>query len=386
MSERALFVTRLLAGERMSDLCREFGISRQTGYKFRDRFEEEGWAGLHDASRAPLRVANRTDEATRTMVLAARRAHPSWGPRKLRAWLLNKHAGVCLPAASTIGDLLKKEGLVATRRRQRGTPVHTGGLTFPQEASQVWCADYKGQFRLGNGKYCYPLTITDRFSRFIIACEAFERIECDMARKAFEAAFRRFGLPHIIRTDNGTPFASTGIFGLSRLSAWWRRLGVHHERIEPAHPEQNGQHERMHLTLKQETTRPAAASQLGQQERFDNFVHEYNVERPHEALGQKPPASCFAPSARCFEVKPLTYPLHDLVRLVSRAGHVRLAGRGTQFFLSSALAGEPVGLRELENQAWMVSYADLDLGVYDLRKRRFEPAEKDDCVLQNTGT
>jgi putative transposase len=385
MTERLQFIERLRAGERMSDLCRELGISRQTGYKFRERFEHEQLAGLQDKSRAPHRVANRTDEAVRELLVKARREHPTWGPRKLRAWLLDKNPGLQLPAASTVGDLLRREGLVQPRRRIRRSPLHATGLTVPQASNEVWCADFKGQFRLGNGRYCYPLTITDRYSRCILAIEALESTEYRGARAGFEAAFQQHGLPHIIRTDNGAPFASRGLLGLSRLSVWWRLHGIRHERIEPAHPQQNGQHERMHLTLKQETTRPAAANCLQQQERFDRFMQEYNEERPHEALGQKPPATYFSSSERRYQQLEPNYPLHDQVRRVSPSGHVGTGKRDSNVFLSSALAGQLVGLREIDDDLWLVSLADLDLGLIDVRSRRFTPADQA-ADLQITGT
>jgi putative transposase len=375
------FLARLQSGERMTDLCREFGISRKTGYKLQARFEAVGGAALVDESRAPKRVANRTSREVRELLLAARREHPTWGPRKLRAWLLLKQPGLELPAASTIGDLLKREGLVERRRRRRSTPPWAGGRLEPQGPNELWCADYKGQFRLGNGQYCYPLTITDRCSRFLLACEALESIETGSAQATFEAVFREHGLPRCIRTDNGAPFASRGLHGLTRLSAWWWRLGIRHERIEPAHPEQNGQHERMHLVLKQQTTRPAAASLLKQQERFDSFIDEYNDERPHEALGQTPPAQHHAHSPREFpsRLSELTYPLHDRTCVLSPGGHLRMGGRNSIYFLSTALAGQPVGLREVDDRVWLVSYADLDLGLLDERHHRFQPADAVDA-------
>jgi putative transposase len=386
MSERLQFIERLLAGERMSDLCREFGISRQTGYKFRERFEREQLAGLEDRSRAPRRVANRTDDALRELLIGARREHPTWGPRKLCAWLAGKHPGLRLPAASTVGDLLKRQGLVQPRRRCRRTPLQGTALTQATAPNEVWCADFKGQFRLGNGQYCYPLTITDRYSRCILGIEALESTEHKSARTAFEVAFQHFGLPRIIRTDNGAPFASRGLLGLSRLSAWWRQHGVRHERIEPAHPQQNGQHERMHLTLKQETTRPAAANFLQQQERFDRFIQQYNEERPHEALGQKPPATYFTTSERRYDPSTsLSYPLHDCVRRVSPSGHIGTGARNRHVFLSSALASLSVGTREIDHDLWLVSFADLDLGTIDVRGCRFMPADVHGH-LQDTGS
>lgn len=375
MSERMQFLARLQAGERMTDLCREFGISRKTGYKLLARFETLGSAALVDASRAPKRVANRTSDPMREMLVGARRKHPTWGPRKLRAWLLRRQPGLVLPAASTIGDLLKREGLVERRARRRSTSPWMGDRMEPGGPNELWCADYKGQFRLGNGQYCYPLTITDRFSRFLLGCEALESIETSSAQATFEAVFREHGLPRCIRTDNGAPFASRGLHGLTRLSAWWLRLGIRHERIEPAHPEQNGQHERMHLVLKQQTTRPAAPTLLQQQERFDHFIEEYNVERPHEALGQTTPAQHHTRSTSAYpaRVPELTYPLHDRTCVLSTQGHLQMGGRSGNYFVSTALAGAPVGIREIDDQVWLVSYADLDLGEIDERQHRFKP-------------
>lgn len=377
VSERMKFLARLQAGERMTDLCEEFGISRKAGYRLRDRFATLGVAALVDASRAPKRVANRTSTEIRELLLAARRQHPSWGPRKLRAWLLDKHQGLTLPAASTIGDLLRREGLVEPRRMRRSTPAWTGERSQPLAPNELWCADYKGEFRLGNAQYCYPLTITDRVSRMLLACDGFESIATISTRQAFETVFREYGMPGAIRTDNGAPFASRGLHGLTRLSAWWLRLGIRHERIEPAHPQQNGQHERMHLDLKKQTTRPAAPNLLQQQERFDTFVHEYNHERPHEALGQTPPARHHVCSSRPFpeRLPELTYPLHDRTSRLSPCGHIRVGGRSGSYFISSALGGEPLGLREIEDRVWLVSYADLDLGHIDERRHCFEPAE-----------
>jgi transposase InsO family protein len=270
---------------------------------------------------------------------------------------------------------MKREGLVEPRRRRSGQRRHSAGLTTPDRPNDVWCADFKGEFRLGNGRYCYPLTITDQLSRFLVACEARESTRVEQAREVFEEAFRTYGLPSVIRSDNGTPFASTGLAGLSKLSAWWLRLGVAPERIEPAHPEQNGQHERMHRTLKRETTRPAGRNELEQQERFDRFVEEFNQERPHEALGLKPPASVYTPSVRPFPSKmpEPNYPLHDDVCVVTGAGHISLGGRGNQFFLSLALAGQPVGIREEEDGRWLVSFMSIDLAHIDRRNRRVEP-------------
>jgi putative transposase len=371
------FVCRHEQGEAMAELCREFGISRKTGYKIWARYQQMGPEGLFDRSKAPIRVPRRTPVEIREVLLKARNAHPSWGPHKLRAWLLARQPGLVLPAPSTIGDLLKREGLVQVRKRRRSAAIYASALRQALEPNDVWCADFKGQFRLGNGRYCYPLTITDQFSRMLLGCEGLESTAEYPARGVFELAFREHGLPKVLRTDNGTPFASQGLAGLSRLSVWFLKLGIIPERIEPAHPEQNGQHERMHLTLKRETTRPAGANLLQQQERFDRFVDEFNRERPHEALGQVPPASRYLTSDRKMpeRVADFEYPLDDEVRTVTRSGHVDLKSHAERFFLGSALGGERVSLRELEEARWMVSFGPLALGMYDQRERKFEPVE-----------
>lgn len=370
--ERMLFVVRLEKGERMTDLCREFGISRKTGYKIFARYKEQSVVGLYDAKRAPARIPHRTSPEVVDRVVALREKHPTWGPLKLRAWLL-EHDGIRCPAASTIGELLKKQGLMQARQRRRRVEPYVDGLSTPTQANDLWCIDYKGQFRLGSGNYCYPLTITDAHSRFLLVCEGMNRIDGELAWIELERAFRRYGMPLAIRSDNGSPFASQGLCGISRLSARWLALGIKHERIEPGHPEQNGRHERMHRTLKAETTRPAAKSMLAQQERFDRFSQIFNEDRPHEALGQTPPARHYAPSSRAYAVTHPTYPFHDEVRVVRSSGHVYFGGgpkTRANVFIGSALAGLQVGLRELDDHRWLLSYAGIDLGVCDLTTKR----------------
>jgi transposase InsO family protein len=285
-----------------------------------------------------------------------------------------QHPEAELPAASAVGTILKKYGWLVDCAGCVEAPLQ-GRLAPYDAANRVWCADFKGHFRLGNHRYCYPLTITDQFSRFLVACEARENTKCEGAIEVFEQAFRAYGLPLIIRSDNGVPFATTGLAQLSKLSVWWLRLGVRPERIEPAHPEQNGQHERMHRTLKRETTRPAGRNELEQQERFDQFIDEFNRERPHEAIGLKPPATLYVPSPRAFpSVLPEPqYPLHDDVLVVKPSGHLSLGGRGNNFFLSLALASQPVGVREEDDGRWLVSFSDLDLVRIDIGQGRVEP-------------
>jgi transposase InsO family protein len=361
----------------MVELCREYGISRKTGHKIWSRFKENGLEGLEDKRRVPNRIPHRTNPEIRALFVEAKQAHPTWGPKKLKAWLEEKKEGIALPSANTIGYWLKREGLVKTRVRRRWpTPgLLPAELTPAKAPNDVWCVDFKGQFQLGNGEYCYPLTVTDLHSRYLIACTALENTKAASARWAFEEAFREYGLPSVIRSDNGCPFASTGLGALSSLSVFWLRLGIRPERIEPGCPEQNGQHERMHLTLKEETTRPAGENALQQQERFDGFREVFNGERPHEALGQKTPASLYVPSERPWtgELPELRYPLHDLTRRVGENGTVCLRKR--YYPLSQALAGEQVGLRELPDDRWLVTFVNLDLGCLNERTRQFERKE-----------
>lgn len=371
VEERMKFVTRLRKGERMTDLCQEFGISRKTGYKLVERYEQLSALGLLDQSRAPARSPQRTPAPVVESLVALRKQHPTWGPKKLRAQLLREQPGLAVPAASTVGELLKKRGLIEPRKRRTRPEVAYSPLCHAEAANDVWCVDFKGQFRLRNGQYCYPLTMTDAYSRWLLTCEGLDDTKTAGAWGVFEATFRRYGLPRAIRSDNGSPFASQSIAGLSRLSVWWMKLGIRLERTEPASPQQNGRHERMHRTLKAETTRPAGANMLQQQERFDRFQEIYNNQRPHEALDQRPPADFYEPSARKYpeRIPDPEYPLHDIVIRVRPAGHIYVPGTGRaagHAFLSGALAGEQVGLRELDDNLWLVSYLSLDLGVLDL--------------------
>jgi transposase InsO family protein len=358
------FIMRLGRGERLTDLCREYGIARKTGEKFKRRFREHGLPGLQDRSRAPGCIPHKTPPELVEVIVAHRRQHPTWGPRKLKE-TLQTALGRVMPAASTIGDILTTAGLIVPRRlRLRHVPSPTG-LREAAAPNAVWCIDYKGQFRLGDGTYCYPLTITDQFSRFILCCEAMGAIADEAAREQCLDVFATHGLPAVMRSDNGIPFASSGLAGLTKLSVLWLRLGIELERTRPAHPQDNGRHERMHRTLKQETTRPARANLLQQQERFDTFVNEFNERRPHEALGMQPPAAVYVPSPiPCPTTLPaLDYPTCDDVRRVSQAGMLYLHGR-KQLYLSAALAGEYVGLREDTEIAdrWLVTFAHLALG------------------------
>jgi transposase InsO family protein len=374
VSERLEFVKRWQDGERVVDLCREFGISRKTAYKIRARYQELGPRGLFDLPRARKTQSRRTPPEIEQAVLALRAKHPTWGPLKLEASLRRHRPGIRVPSSATIGKILERNNVVRRRCRRKTYTPYQSPLRQALAPNDIWCADFKGQFKLGNGRYCYPLTITDRYSRVIIRCEALENAKCDPAIAVFDQAFREYGLPTVIRTDNGVPFAARGLWALSRLSVHWLRLGIWPERIAPAHPEQNGQHERMHLVRKEETTRPPGMNILQQQERFDRFIDVYNDERPHEALEQRPPRELYARSPKQFpsELSVPEYPLHDESRRVHSNGQLWLE-KGHCFKLTAALAGETVGMREVEGNRCLVTFMQLDLGHYDFSTRIFEP-------------
>jgi putative transposase len=373
MDERLRFIARLLEGEKMAPLCREFGISRVTGYKIFNRYKECGLDALNDRSRRPYRQANKLPFQIERSILGIKREHPSWGAPKIRDKLIRQYPMVKPPAISTVHAVLDRNGLVKRRKRRRHKAEGTK-LVAAHAPNGLWCADYKGEFMLGNRQYCYPLTITDYRSRYLLACEGLRSTRSELAFSVFEEAFKEYGLPNAIRTDNGGPFASANaLFGLSRLSVWWLSLGIQLQRIKPGNPQQNGRHERMHLTLKKEATKPAAFNFLQQQERFDRFVKVYNNERPHQALGGAYPGEVYTPSARAYEPPPPPdYPFHDRTVSVTRCGRICFAKR--KINLSTAFAGQTVGIREVADQIWMVSFMHYDLGFFDNEKGRVEPA------------
>lgn len=301
MEQRLRFVARLLEGEGMSEVCRQFGISRKTGYKIFNRYKDEGLEALCDRSRRPVRYANQLPEQIERLIIESRRDKPHWGARKIRELLVRKLAGeVQIPAKSTVHAVLDRHGLVS-RARQRRNRAQGTPLSQALAANDLWCTDFKGEFKLGDGRYCYPLTITDQASRYLLACEALESTHERPVIEAFVRLFKDRGLPTAIRSDNGLPFASpNGLYNLSRLSVWWLRLGIEIERIKPGKPHQNGRHERMHLTLKKEATRPPGSNSLQQQAKFDAFLEEFNTERPHEALAMRCPAELYTPSQRAY--------------------------------------------------------------------------------------
>jgi transposase InsO family protein len=375
MEERMRFVVRLLEGEEMSFLCREFGVSRKTGYKIYDRYKECGLESLTDRSRRPYRYGNQLPPQVEAAIVQFKKEKPHWGARKLRELLVRKFSSeVKVPAVSTIHATLDRHGLVepmgGRRSRAKGTPLSTG-----EHPNDLWCVDFKGEFRLGDKRYCYPLTVTDHASRYLLLCEALESVREETAFTAFEGLFKERGLPSAIRSDNGVPFASpNALFGLSKLSVWWLRLGLTIERIKPGKPQQNGRHERMHLTLKKETTRPAKTNFLQQQARFDEFTDEFNQERPHQALAMKTPAQVYTPSKRPYDgIRELTYPFHDKSVMVTTCGRVCLHRKKVN--LSTVLAGQTIGLKEVEENTWLVSFMDYDLGYIDLDERTLQPLE-----------
>jgi putative transposase len=373
MDERIKFVGRLLGGEKMSALCREFGISRPTGYKIFNRYKNLGLEGLEDRSRRPYRHANKLPFQIEQTIVQIKREHPTWGAPKIREKLIREFPMFKPPAKSTVHAVLDRNGLVKRRKRRRyraeGTP-----LKHAKTPNGLWCADYKGEFLLGNQQYCYPLTITDYRSRNLLACEGLETTKSPFAFTVFERVFKEFGLPNAIRTDNGVPFASpNALFGLSRLSVWWLRLGINIERIKPGHPEQNGRHERMHLTLKREATKPASYNFLQQQARFDDFVDVYNNERPHQALGGLYPGDVYTPSARPYRPpEEPEYPFHDRAINVTKCGRLCIGQRKVN--LSTVFAGQKVGIREVADRIWLVSFMEYDLGFFDEDEGRVEPA------------
>src|SRR5712671_4469988 len=326
MEEKVRFVFEYEQDEHtMTELCQSYGIARETGYVWLRRYRERGLEGLVELNRAALRHSNQTPAETERAVLELRQAHMRWGPRKLKHVLERDQPARHWPAASTIGELLKREGLVVERRKRRRTAPYTEPLAHADGANRVWCADFKGWFRTGDGERIDPLTITDAYSRYLLRCQAVEKTDTARVQAIFEAAFREYGMPAAIRTDNGAPFATRALAGLSRLAVWWIKLGIVPERIEAGHPEQNGRHERMHRTLKQETADPPAANRRKQQRALDRFRQEYNEVRPHEALGMRTPAEVYERSARKFP-EPLPeadYPANMLVRSVRRQGHFR---------------------------------------------------------------
>jgi len=373
MNQRTQFIADYLREVlSVTELCDLYGVSRKTAYKWIDRYLRHGPAGIEERSRRPLSSPNQTPEEIVSAILEARQRHPSWGGKKLLTLLHKRQPRWELPARSTVCDILSRHGMVPKKRNRRriGHPGKPGSLILAP--NDLWCADYKGQFKTGDGVYCYPLTVTDGFSRFLLGCQGLNSTAVAQAKPVFTQLFREYGLPKRIRTDNGVPFATNTLARLSTLSAWWIRLGILPELIEPGKPQQNGRHERMHRTLKAETTRPAAANLAAQQRKFNRFREEFNHERPHEALDQQTPASCYSASPREMPSKlpPLEYPDRFEVRYVSANGGIRW--KKDWINVSTVCIGEYVGLEEIDDGIWNIYFGPLKLGRLIERHMKIE--------------
>lgn len=375
MDQKTQFIADFLRQRlSMTELCEQYGVSRKTGYKWIDRYLLHGPEGLAERSRRPGSSPNATAPEVVLALLEQRQRHPSWGGKKLLTVIGQRHPNWTLPHRSTVCEILGRHGLVP-KKRQRRTLGHPGRPSDVVLApNDLWCADFKGQFKTGDGVYCYPLTVTDSYSRYVLGCQGLHSTKVAEAKPVFTRLFKEYGLPQAIRTDNGVPFATTTLARLSSLSAWWVRLGVMPQLIEPGKPQQNGRHERMHRTLKAETTRPAAASLSAQQRRFNAFRVEFNNERPHEALEQATPASYYHPSPRPMpdRIPPLNYPDRFEVRYVSYNGGIRWKKDWVN--VSIVCAGEYVGLEEIDDGVWNVYFGALHLGRLHERHMRIEDA------------
>lgn len=368
MNQRLQFVSDHQRGLfTMAELCAQNQISRKTGYKWLARYADEGPPGLVERSHAPHVCPHRIPEEMASLFLDVRKSHPTWGPRKLLDYLTRRHRRRReWPAISTVAELLKRRGFVQSRRRRGPRPEHPGTVLIHTTApNDLWTADFKGQFLTRNGIYCYPLTIADQETRYLLDVHGLLNIRCRSARPVFERAFREYGLPLAIRTDNGVPFASTGLHGLTQLNVWWLRLGIQHQRIRPASPQENAAHERMHRTLKAETTRPPKADLAQQQRRFNEFRREYNEERPHEALAGDSPGAHYEPSPRLYPalLPPLEYPGHYLIKHVTEVGTIRF--KYDLIVLCRSLKGQHVGLEETDDGIWSVYLGQVLLGKLD---------------------
>jgi transposase InsO family protein len=374
VDERTRFVLEYDSGSfTMAELCRIYGIARKTGYVWVGRYEGEGLAGLKDRRYGAGNHPNQTDSGIEEHVLQLKQGHPSWGAKKLRAHLLVKKKGVKWPVVSTFGEILRREGLSTPQRKRLRIPLYTKPFEKVEEANQIWCADFKGWFRTGKGERIDPLTMTDAHSRYLLRCQSVEKTNTEQVQAIFAAAFREYGLPQRIRTDNGAPFASRAIAGISRLSISWMKLGIAPERIKPGHPEQNGRHERMHRTLKAETAKPPAADRRAQQKAFDRFRQQFNEERPHEALQLKTPASCYQSSPRIYpdRIPEPEYDSNIKPKRVYPDG--TFFWKGTQIFISKSLGGESIGMQPIDDRYWEVQFATFPLARFDSHKLVLQP-------------
>lgn len=372
MDEKLLFIAdHLREAGSFSQLCERYGISRKTGYKWVERYRVEGMAGLEERSRRPHVAAGEIPYAIRKAVIELRRqGREPLGPKKIQALLGRRFPDQPIPSKTSIYNVLKREGMLEPKRRRRRVQPSCHRLVTATTPNELWSADYKGQFKLGNGRWCYPLTVMDHASRYLLGCQGLDGTRLAETKAVFERLFREYGLPNRIRTDNGVPFASTATGGLSQLSVWWIRLGILPERIEPGHPQQNGRHERMHRTLKRAVTHPPAANQSAQQVQFDSFCTHYNEQRPHEGLGQRSPQSCYHPSERPYpeHLPELEYPGYLQCQKVSTNGIAYWSGR--RIYVGYLLTGERVGLEEVDDGIWAVYFGPVRLGTFDERQTK----------------
>lgn len=385
MNERVKFIAAYLEEEEsLTSLCEIYGISRKTGYKWIERYEEEGLIALADQSRAPHAHPHATSERIKNLVLSEREKHPTWGPKKLVVVLERKNPGLVFPAPSTVGEILKRNGCIKKKRRRVYSAPHREILREYGSPNAVWCADFKGHFPVG-GLRCNPLTISDGFSRYLLKCEGLKRPLHDYAKPVFESAFREYGLPDAIRTDNGAPFSTLAPGGLSRLAIWWIKLGIMPERIMPGRPDQNGRHERMHRTLKAEAAHPPRANFKLQQRAFDHFKKEYNDERPHESLAQKTPSSAYRKSNRPYpnRLPEIDYPSHFKVFKTYPNGVISF--NHTQWITSSILRDEWVGLEEVADDRWKVYFGPIPLGILDVRLAKQRGDRLFGALVRNDG-
>ena len=348
----------------LRELCRQVQVSRKTGYKWIERYAADGIEGLVDRSRAPHQQGRQVAAEFERAIVVMKRRHRDYGPKKVRALLVAQEPTVVWPAVSTVGEILARHGLVKPHKRRRKTPVYLPPLLPMTHANAVWTADIKGQFRTQDERWCYPLTIADGYSRFVLGCRGMPDLTRVLVWPGFVRAFREYGIPEAIRTDNGPPFSNRGL-GISKLTVWWWKLGIQHERIEPGHPEQNGRHERMHRTLKAATAQPPATNLRSQQRRFDRWRATFNQARPHEALGQRPPSAFFVASARPLpeRLPEVVYPTEYVVRQVRQNGSIKWHSR--LIFVCTSLVGEPIGFKQFDEQRWRVYFARQPIGIFD---------------------
>lgn len=374
VKERMRFIVAYEENERdFSEICRVFGISRKTGYKWIKRFDEEGVSGLEDRSRAPHEPSNKMCESLSSMILMTKCDNMNWGPRKIIVWLSQEYPDIKWPAASSAGELLKRNGLVKPRKKRRRFTPYTQPFADCSGPNDTWSIDYKGQYRLQNGKYCYPLTLTDNFSRYLLACDAHDRISGLQAKQVMEQVFKEHGLPAVIRSDNGPPFAGRGLGALSSLSVWWQKLGITHERIRPGHPEENGRHERMHRTLKEKIIESPCEDLLRQRVEFKAFLHSYNYERPHEGIGNQRPGWVYEESHRLYPcyLEEIEYGREYETRRIRTNGTMKW--NGSEIYISEPLIGEQIGLLQTSDQEWLIYFSSLKLGIFNEATMKVRP-------------